>query len=353
MSRVCAGKVVDDGSPNGTEITRADLAAHFEAAVTVSAACTVQVWPNKQGDPTRALVARDVGKWHTCNVKLQKVIGDLTRAKGKAWYEATVAEARVNHSKLFFAFDIRGGHLQGFTGMLELAGWLWSVEAGGKIAYLPRCIAVKWTGPIGLVVEALLEAQKEARATPMAYAKLDGNLPREEAGKSASQGERLALLSFPGEWCEGEDAISLTIDGRVRQFDVLVTPNDQEYGTLVVYEPSFSSQVEGMIVPKILSLERSDVKLRVRRCPVNRAAGLSKPHFEISYPHTPGLLRVAALLTSVGRMPYQFDKSGKPLMHAYFGDTPEAVGLRQAADVKAARQAILAVGADAHVSDLL
>lgn len=40
-------------------------------------------------------------------------------------------------------------------------------------------------------------------------------------------------------------------------------------------------------------------------------------------------------------------------MHAYFGDTPEAVGLRQASDVKAARQAILAVGADTHVTDLL
>lgn len=267
--------------------------------MTVSAACTVQIWPNKHGDPTRALVARDVGKWHACNIKLQKVIGDLTRAKGKAWYEVTVADARVNHSKLFFSFDIRGGKLRGFTDMLAQAGWLWSVEAGGL--HLPRCIAVKWTGPIGLVVEALLEAQKEAGFKPAAYAKLDGSLPREDSGKSDK--ERLALLSFPGEWCEGEDVIELTIDGRARQFDVLVTPNDQEFGTVVVYEPSFASQVEEMIVPKILTLARSDAKLRVRKCPVNRSAGLSKPHFEISYPNTPGLLRVVALLTSVGRMP--------------------------------------------------
>ena len=332
-----------------SSVTSMDLAAQFEAAVTVAAPRTVQVWPNKDGDPSRALVARDVGKWHACNIKLQKVVGDLTRAKGKPWYEATVAEARVNHTKLFFAFDVRGAHLRGFTGLLEEAGWLWSVEADGT--YLPRCIAVKWTGPIGLVVEALMEAQKAAGARPMACARLDGNLPREDSGKQGS--ERLALLSFPSEWCEDKDVIVLTIDGRERNFDVLVTPNDQERGTVVVYEPSFTSQVEEVIVPKMLSLARSDEKLRVRKCPVNRAAGLSKPHFEISYPHTPGLERVIALLTSEGRMPYKFDKNGKPLAHAYFGDTPEAVGLRQSADVKAARQAILAVGADAHVTDLL
>lgn len=149
--------VVEDDGPLG-EITRADLAAHFESAVTVAAVCTVQVWPNK-GGTLRARLSRAmllVGRWHACNVKLQKVVGDLTRAKGKAWYEATVAEARVNHSKLFYSFDIRGGRLREFTDMLDSAGWLWSVEAGN--AYLPRCIAVKWTGPVGLVVEALMPA---------------------------------------------------------------------------------------------------------------------------------------------------------------------------------------------------
>ena len=144
VSRACEGMAVDDGGPLG-EITKTDLAAQFEAAVTVAAPRTVQVWPNKNGDPSRALIARDVGKWHACNVKLQKVVGDLTKAKGKPWYDTTVAEARVNHTKLFFAFDVRGGQLREFTGLLDEAGWLWSVEADGT--YLPRCIAVKW-GPV-------------------------------------------------------------------------------------------------------------------------------------------------------------------------------------------------------------
>ena len=54
-------------------------------------------------------------------------------------------------------------------------------------------------------------------------------------------------------------------------FDVLVTPNDSEYGTVVCYEPSFKAVVETVIVPKIMSLARIKSKLWARRCPLNRA----------------------------------------------------------------------------------
>ena len=78
-----------------------------------------------------------------------------------------------------------------------------------------------------------------------------------------------------------------------------------------------------------------------------RTANLSKPHFERSYPNTPAMLHVVAMLTSMGRVPHQFNARGKPIAFAYFGDTPEAVGLRLA------REAAIGAGGDGHVVDLL
>ena len=143
-------------------------------------------------------------------MKLRKVTGDLTLAKGTEWYARTVVDARVNHSKLFFAFDVKGGRLQEFCALLDQAGWPYSVESGEM--HLPRCVTVKWTGPVGLAAEALMRAQREEGATPVLHAQLDGNLPRDDS--SAGAKEKLAVLSFPGAWCEGADSLDRGDDRR-------------------------------------------------------------------------------------------------------------------------------------------
>ena len=68
-----------------------------------------------------------------------------------------------------------------------------------------------------------------------------------------------------------------------------------------------------------------------------RAAGLSKPIWVVSFPNSPAMLHLLAVLCAAGRTPYLWheDVEGekKPAFHAYFGESAEAIALNVLRDV--------------------